>query len=120
VLESGNERQGLIFNADADPALEATGIRFVGIEHEGCSQKSEPEASDFGNRRVFQRLANGRPLVQGDFRTVRVESEHVPGEPIFVTPLTMLKAAKKGMPALVSKVRATFIKIGELPNTATH
>jgi hypothetical protein len=45
--ETGNERQGLILNPDADPALEATGIRFVGIEHEGCSQKSEPEASDF-------------------------------------------------------------------------
>jgi hypothetical protein len=42
--EAGDERQGLILNPDADPALAPTGLRFVSIEHEGCSQKSEQEA----------------------------------------------------------------------------
>ena len=42
--EAGNERQGLIQSPDADPALVPTGLRFICIEHEGCSQKSEPEA----------------------------------------------------------------------------
>src|SRR4029077_4453114 len=42
--EAGNERQGLILSHDADPGLAATGLRFISIEHEGCSQKSEPEA----------------------------------------------------------------------------
>jgi hypothetical protein len=42
--ETGNERQGLILSPDADPALVPTGLRFISIEHEGCSQKSEPEA----------------------------------------------------------------------------
>jgi len=42
--EAGNERQGLILSPDADPALVPTGLRFICIEHEGCSQKSEPEA----------------------------------------------------------------------------
>jgi arylamine N-acetyltransferase len=41
---------------------------------------------------------SGSPMAdrwfRGDFRTVRVKSEHVPGESIFVTALTMLKAAK--------------------------
>jgi hypothetical protein len=63
------------------------------------------EASDVGNRRVFQRLVNGR--IAG---SVRVKSEHVSGESILVTALTMLKAAKKGIPAPGSEVRATFIK----------
>jgi uncharacterized protein len=34
----------LILNENADPALSPTGLRFVSVEHEGCSQKSEPEA----------------------------------------------------------------------------
>jgi uncharacterized protein len=42
--EAGNERQRLFLNPDADPALAQAGLRFISIEHEGCSQKSEPEA----------------------------------------------------------------------------
>jgi uncharacterized protein len=44
MAEAGNERQGLILNPDADPALAPRGLRFISVEHEGCSQKSEPEA----------------------------------------------------------------------------
>src|SRR5260370_33144080 len=42
--EMGNEKQGLILNQDADPGLAPSGLRFITIEHEGCSQKSEAEA----------------------------------------------------------------------------
>jgi hypothetical protein len=42
--EAGNERQCLVLAPNADPALTPTGLRFICIEHEGCSQKSEPEA----------------------------------------------------------------------------
>jgi len=34
----------LIPDPEADPALTPTGLRFIGIEHEGCSQKSDAEA----------------------------------------------------------------------------
>jgi uncharacterized protein len=43
--EIGNEKQGLILNQDADPALVSSGLRFISIDHEGCSQKSEAEAN---------------------------------------------------------------------------
>ena len=42
--EAGNERQCLVLDPNADPALAAKGLRFISIEHEGCSQKSEAEA----------------------------------------------------------------------------
>jgi len=41
---SGNERQCLLLLPNADPALAPTGLQYVSVEHEGCSQKSEPEA----------------------------------------------------------------------------
>jgi predicted RecB family nuclease len=44
TTEAGNERQSLVLNPDADPALAPTGLRFVGVDHEGCSQKSDAEA----------------------------------------------------------------------------
>jgi uncharacterized protein len=42
--DEGNERQGLILSPGADPALAPTGLRFVSVEHEGCTQKSDAEA----------------------------------------------------------------------------
>jgi uncharacterized protein len=42
--EPGNERQCLILGQNADPTLAPTGLRFIAVEHEGCTQKSEPEA----------------------------------------------------------------------------
>lgn len=38
--ESGNEQQHLILDANADPVLAATGLRFVAVEHEGCEQRN--------------------------------------------------------------------------------
>ena len=56
--EAGNERQGLILNPSADPALVATGLRFISVEHDGCSQKSEPEADRV--RQLYQSLLGQR------------------------------------------------------------
>jgi superfamily I DNA and/or RNA helicase len=40
-----NARQALILASGADPVLAPSGIRFVPVIHEGCAQKSEPEAT---------------------------------------------------------------------------
>jgi len=37
--------QRLVLGAGADPALKPSGISWVPVEHEGCGQKSEPEAA---------------------------------------------------------------------------
>lgn len=42
--EPGNERQRLVLNERAHRALAPAGIRFLPAVHEGCSQRSEPEA----------------------------------------------------------------------------
>src|SRR5215469_13199083 len=44
AAEAGNERQRLVLGPNADPALAPTGLRFIAVEHDGCSQKCEPEA----------------------------------------------------------------------------
>ncbi|HEY6578373.1 MAG TPA: TM0106 family RecB-like putative nuclease, partial [Rhizomicrobium sp.] len=43
--EDGNARQRLVVGKRADAAIAPTGLRFVEVEHEGCSQKSEIEAA---------------------------------------------------------------------------
>jgi len=40
----GNENQSLVLGPNAHPTLQKTGIRFVPVDHEGCSQRSEQEA----------------------------------------------------------------------------
>jgi uncharacterized protein len=52
--EPGNERQCLVLDPNADRALAPTGLRFTSVEHEGCSQKSEPEAERI--RQLYQSL----------------------------------------------------------------
>ena len=42
----------------ADPALAPTGLRFISVAHEGCSQKSEPEAERV--RQLYQSLVAQR------------------------------------------------------------
>lgn len=44
VAESGNFTQKLILLDDAHPALKPTGITYLPVFHEGCSQRSEEEA----------------------------------------------------------------------------
>lgn len=43
--EDGNERRTLVLGTDAHPLLRPAGIVHAPIEHEGCSQSSEPEAA---------------------------------------------------------------------------
>jgi uncharacterized protein len=43
--ETSNTAQGLVLSACADPALRASGICWVPVVHEDCSQKSEAEAA---------------------------------------------------------------------------
>jgi hypothetical protein len=43
--EPDNQIQRLVLNDTAHPALSATGIRFLSVVHDGCSQKSQPEAT---------------------------------------------------------------------------
>jgi AAA domain-containing protein len=56
--EPGNERQCLVLDPCADPALVPTGLRFISIEHEGCSQKSDTEADRV--RQIYQSLLGQR------------------------------------------------------------
>jgi hypothetical protein len=58
MAEAGNERQCLVLDPNADPALVPTGLRFISIEHEGCSQKSEAEADRV--RQLYQSLLGQR------------------------------------------------------------
>lgn len=43
--EPNNANQSLLFNERAHPALRPTGIRYLPVEHDGCSQRSEEEAT---------------------------------------------------------------------------
>jgi len=54
AAEAGNERQFLVLGPSADPALTAAGLRFIDVKHEGCSQKSDPEAERV--RQLYQSL----------------------------------------------------------------
>jgi uncharacterized protein len=58
TAEAGNEQQCLVLDPDADPALAPTGLRFISVEHEGCSQKSDPEADRV--RQLYQSLLGQR------------------------------------------------------------
>jgi superfamily I DNA and/or RNA helicase len=58
MAEQGNENQSLVLSRDADPALAPTGLRFISIEHEGCSQKSDAEANRV--RQLYQSLLGQR------------------------------------------------------------
>jgi predicted RecB family nuclease len=72
TAEAGNEQQCLVLNPDADPALAPTGLRFISVEHEGCSQKSEPEAERV--RQLYQSLLGQRWTDrEGRVRPIRVD-----------------------------------------------
>ncbi len=43
--ETANQNQCLLLEHDAHPDLARTGLRFVSVEHSGCSQKCEPEGT---------------------------------------------------------------------------
>ena len=64
--EASTERQRLLLAADADPGLAPTGLRFIEVEHDGCAQKSAPEAERI--RRLYLSLLAQR-WTDGDGRT---------------------------------------------------
>jgi predicted RecB family nuclease len=43
--EKNNAQQSLLLAADAHPGLAPTGVRYLPVEHDACSQRSEEEAS---------------------------------------------------------------------------
>jgi uncharacterized protein len=53
-LDAAHSTQRLVLSTDADAALRPTGISFVPVPHEGCSQKCEPEAARI--RDMYQSL----------------------------------------------------------------
>ncbi len=70
---AGNERQRLLLLPDADPGLAPAGLRFVDVAHEGCAQKSEPEAERVG--RLFHSLLGQRWTdPEGRTRPIGVEN----------------------------------------------
>jgi predicted RecB family nuclease len=45
MSDPSNANQRLVLGSGVDPDLAPAGIRFVGVEHEGCSQRSEAEGA---------------------------------------------------------------------------
>jgi uncharacterized protein len=43
--DAANQRQRLVIDATAHPALKRTGIRFLPVRHDGCKQRSDAEAA---------------------------------------------------------------------------
>lgn len=80
--ETGNERQGLILNPGADPALTPTGLRFISVEHEGYSQKSEPEAERV--RQLYESLL-GQHWTDSEGVTYRIGGDDI----LVVSPYNM-------------------------------
>lgn len=55
--------QALVLDADAHPALKPTGIRYIPVEHDACSQRSEEEAAvvrDLVSNLLTQRYRDGK------------------------------------------------------------
>jgi superfamily I DNA and/or RNA helicase len=52
--EAKNTRQKLVLKVDAHPALVSTGVKFLSVEHDGCSQRSDVEAEVI--RALFESL----------------------------------------------------------------
>jgi uncharacterized protein len=52
--DGANQRQRIVLNASPHAALAATGIRFVPVVHDGCKQRSEPEAVEI--KALFESL----------------------------------------------------------------
>ncbi|MGE4579125.1 MAG: TM0106 family RecB-like putative nuclease [Desulfuromonadales bacterium] len=58
--EAKNQNQRLVLAPDAHPELRPSGIRFIGIDHSGCSQRSEQEAEIV--RSLYESLLGQRYL----------------------------------------------------------
>jgi len=58
--EAKNQNQRLVLTPDAHSELRPSGIRFIGIDHSGCSQRSEQEAEIVGS--LYESLLGQRYL----------------------------------------------------------
>ncbi|HTF19375.1 MAG TPA: TM0106 family RecB-like putative nuclease, partial [Chryseolinea sp.] len=61
--DSSTFGQSLVLDGNAHPALKPTGIRYLPVEHDGCSQRSEEEAavvSELVDNLLTQRYQNKR------------------------------------------------------------
>jgi uncharacterized protein len=77
VPEPANHNQCILLAAEAHPALASSGIRFVPVEHNGCSQKSEEEGEVLHNiynsllaQRYCDRDGREHPMTMKDILVV--------------------------------------------------
>lgn len=83
-LESaaGNENQRLVLRAGCHPALKASGLSFVEVNHTGCAQRSDDEAAVV--KAIYQDLLGQRWIDRDG-----VEKAIGPGDILVVTPYNM-------------------------------
>jgi hypothetical protein len=91
--EPENERQCLVLHQNADPALAATGLGFITIEHDGCAQESEPEA--YRVRQLYQNLL-AQHWTDRDGRVRPIEV----GDILVVSPYNMVRTRCPRVPLL--------------------
>jgi uncharacterized protein len=72
--EPNNQNQRLILGNDAHSELRATGIRFVGVDHDGCSQRCEEETEVVSD--LYQNLLR-QSYVDRDGFEHKISSENI-------------------------------------------
>jgi uncharacterized protein len=91
--EHRNEAQKIVLSAGADPALRASGICWVPVVHEDCSQKSEAEATRIVE--LYKSLLNQRWTNRKD-----VTEDVGPQDILVVSPYNMqVNLLKSALPA---------------------
>lgn len=90
--EPNNVKQTLLLNDQAHPALKPTGIRYLPVEHDACSQRSEEEAA-----LVFDLVQS---LLQQRYRTKKGEERPITlNDILVVAPYNMqVNLLKKTLP----------------------
>jgi len=88
--EGRNSVQGIVLSADADPALRASGISWVPVVHEDCSQKSAEEAIRIAE--LYENLLSQRWTSQ-DGVTQAIEEQDI----LIVSPYNMQVNLLKSM-----------------------
>jgi uncharacterized protein len=72
LSDASTFNQALVLDANADPAFKPTGIRYIPVEHDACSQRSEEEASvvrDLVSNLLTQRYQDGK----GDIHPITLQ-----------------------------------------------
>lgn len=72
VSDESTFGQSLILNESAHPMLKPTGIRYIPVEHDGCSQRSEEEATAI--RELFENLLTQEyRMGNGEVRPIKLD-----------------------------------------------